>query len=171
MYFTYILLYSLESKINLQDNMIKTTNNYFQNYSPKNLAWHQGIEETWSKYKHDNQITKELFKECYEREPMEHEDYVGLTKAGIILNFVFGMCEPPTQLSKEEYNLITQSANILAEKDPSVSFAMVMTISIIQQANQHLKPVSSNETNKESDESKENGASNENKESDKCILS
>jgi hypothetical protein len=104
---------------------------YFKNWKPQNHEWQSNNTESFKNLKYDNNT----FKEIFNREPNKNENVVGLTKAGIVVNCVFGLSPPPTNMNKNECSLIMDAMTIIGEKDKSIGFALAMTAGMIRNAN------------------------------------
>jgi hypothetical protein len=62
-----------------------------------------------------------------------------LNRAGIIISIVFGLGPVPKDLTEDELSLIHTAAKMMSENDPSLGFAMVITLGTILGANPHLQ--------------------------------
>ena len=104
----------------------------FDGYVTVSPAWLPNMSEQWNS---TDWTSLELFEQMYKRVPKENENVECLNKAAAILNMVFGMCSPPTNLTNEEWNFLNESAIVMFYED---NFAGSMTMGVIMRANMHL---------------------------------
>lgn len=107
------------------------SNDYFKNWEPQNYQWQPNTKQAFKNMKYDN----DTFKQIFEREPSKDEDVVGLSKAGVVVNCVFGLSPPPTRMNRNECELIMKAMMIMGEKDKSIGFGLSMTAGAIASVN------------------------------------
>lgn len=107
----------------------------FSNWFPMDLPWASYNTRVWNSIDWNDQ---EVFKQIYKRAPEDHENVFALNKAGAIVNFVFGLSPAPTGLSQEEWDYLFEAGKLMSANDPSIDFAVSMTLANILEANPHL---------------------------------
>ncbi len=82
--------------------------------------------------------SKDLFHHWYAKEPHKNENICCLNRAGTVLNAVFILYPPPTNLDTEEWQHLLDAAKILLKKDASLTFGLNKVLGLIREANSHL---------------------------------
>lgn len=122
---------SMGSKISLLKSDSLVHSEYFRGWKPDNFQWFPNNQKAFESVQYD----EDFFRSMYNRAPKPEEDVEGLSKAGVVLNFVFGLSTPPSNMTPRECELIRESSQILRESNKSIGFGLSMTLSRIAQAN------------------------------------
>lgn len=90
----------------------------FSNWTPSAL----------SVFKTVNFNDREMFRQMFNRLPRENENISELNQAGAVINMVFGLVDPPTELSEHECKRLLEAATAMTESDKSLSSAIGFTM-------------------------------------------
>lgn len=103
----------------------------FKNWKPQNFQWAPDNTKWFESLRYDD----DLFETMYNRAPKPGEDVKGLGKAGVVLNGVFGLSDPPSNMTTRECDLIGKSVQIMKERDNNVDIALSITLAGIARVN------------------------------------
>ena len=83
---------------------------------------------------------KKKYEIVFGQPPPDNDNQVYcLNKAAGVMNGVFGLSPPPTDLNREEFDYLDEACLMLCQKDNNVCFGISMALVRIMQVNPHFK--------------------------------